>query len=86
MGYIQDQIVTFVREYIDAMSVRLKYDRTELGKIISLDTKEAIVLINEEKCKCRIKDGINVSVDDVVIVKVPNNNTSKKYIDGKFRK
>lgn len=86
LGYIQDQIVTFVREYVNAMNDKLKYDRTEFGKVVSYDDKEAIVTINGENSVCKIKDGMNISVEDVVIVKVPNNNVSKKYIDGKFKK
>ena len=86
MGYIQDQIITFVREYVNAMNDKLKYDRTEFGKVVSYDDKEAIVTINGENSVCKIKDGMNISVEDVVIVKVPNNNVSKKYIDGKFKK
>lgn len=86
LGYIQDQIITFVREYVNAMNDKLKYDRTEFGKVVSYDDKEAIVTINGENSVCKIKDGMNISVEDVVIVKVPNNNVSKKYIDGKFKK
>ena len=39
-----------------------------------------------EKKLCRVKDGISISVGDIVIIKVPNNNANKKYIDGKLAK
>lgn len=86
MGYVQDQIITFVREYIDNITDKLKYDRTELGKIISIDKKEVVVSVNEQEVICRVKDGISISVGDIVIIKVPNNNANKKYIDGKLAK
>lgn len=86
MGYVQDQIVAFVREYIDNISEKLKYDRTELGKVISVSTKEVVVSINGQETICRIKEGISVAANDIVIVKVPNNNANKKYIDGKLAK
>jgi hypothetical protein len=88
MGYVQQQIVTFVHEYLDNMKDRLKYDRTEFGKVVSgiSDSKEYKVEINDKVVTCRIKNGVTVTSGDVVIVKVPNNNPKYRYIDGKLAK
>lgn len=86
MGFVQEQIINFVREYIDNISEHLKYDKTTMGKVISVATTTAVVESAGENMTCRIKDGVTIAVGDVVIVKIPNNNGNKKYIDGKLKK
>ena len=86
MGFVQDQIISFVRDYLDNSSDKFKYDRTIMAKVVSIGTTTAVVEAAGEEITCRIKDGITIAVGDVVIVKIPNNNGNKKYIDGKLIK
>lgn len=86
MGYVSDQIVNFVRTYLDSYIDTLKYDRTLMGKVISIADSVVVVELNGEHVTCRIKDGLSLSVGDIVIIKLPNNNKDKKYIDGKLKK
>lgn len=86
MSWIQDEIIKTIQTYVDGVKDKLKYDRTIIGKIISIDTDNgvAVVEVNEDDLTCRIKAGIDISVGEVVLVKVPNNNKNMKYIDGKL--
>ena len=86
MGYAANAIIDFVRSYLDANKDLLKYDRTAMAKVISVDTSTAVVEFNDKQHTCRIKDGITIAVSDVVIVKIPNNSKDHKYIDGKLKK
>lgn len=86
MGYVSEQIVSFVRGYLDNYIDTLKYDRTLMGKIVSIADSTAVVELNGEQVTCRIKDGLSLAVGDVIIIRLPNNNKDKKYIDGKLKK
>lgn len=86
MGYVADQIISFVKEYLDNNINNLKYDKTVMGKVKSVSAASAVVEIGGQNVTCRIKDGISIAANDVVIVKFPNNNSSRKYIDGKLKK
>lgn len=86
MGYVAEQIVSFVKEYLDNNIGSLKYDKTIMGKVISVGATTAVVEIAGQNVTCRIKDGITIAANDVVIVKIPNNNQNRKYIDGKLKK
>lgn len=86
MGYVANQIIEFIQEYINANKDLFKYDRTIMGKVISINSPTAVVECAGEQLTCRIKDGITIAANDVVIVKIPNNNKDYKYIDGKLVK
>lgn len=86
MGIARDAIIDFVRNYVDEISDTLKYDKTCLGKVKTIGTTTATVDVNGQTITCRIKDGITISTNDVVIIKIPNNNKNLKYIDGKLKK
>jgi len=86
MGYAADQIVAFVREYLDANKELLRFDRTIMAKVISVGTTTAVVESSGREFTCRIKDGVDPVVGEVVIVKIPNNHGDHKYIDGKLKK
>lgn len=86
MGYVSDQVVLFVREYLEANKDLFKYDRTIMAKVVSVGDTTAVVEVSGKETTCRIKDGVSCAVGDIVIVKVPNNNKDHKYIDGKLKK
>lgn len=86
MGYIEEQIVLFVEEYFKKNKDLLKYDRTIMGKVTTINSSTATIESGGQKFTCRIKHGITIAVGDVVIVKIPNNNKDYKYIDGKLVK
>ncbi len=84
MSWVQEEIIKAIHVYVDGISDKLKYDKTIMGKVISIDSDKAVVEINGNNQTCRIKAGISIIVGDVVLVKVPNNNKNHKYIDGKL--
>ena len=86
MGYAAEQMELFVRGYLDANKDLLRYDKTMMAKVVSIGTVTAVVESGGTEFVCRIKDGIEVTAGDVVIVKIPNNNKDHKYIDGKLKK
>lgn len=86
MGYVANEIIKFVQEYLNNNKDLFKYDRTAMAKVISINTSTAIVEFSGQQHTCRIKDGITFAVGDIVIVKIPNNNKDHKYIDGKLVK
>lgn len=86
MGVVADQIVFFVREYLNTQKNLFEYDKTVFGIVDTINETTATVSANGSTMQCAIKDGISINVGDVVIVKIPNNNASRKYIDGKLKK
>lgn len=86
MSWIQDEIIKAIHVYVDSVVDKLKYDRTIVGKLISIDSDSGVAVVEAygDNQSCRIKAGIEISVGDVVLVKVPNNNKNLKYIDGKL--
>lgn len=81
------------KSILDAIDKRVKifirwakFDRTLYGKVYSINGGNIGVLINDEIKDCRVKDGIDVIIDDVVIVKVPNNDENFMYVDGKLKR
>lgn len=84
MGFVQDEIVKYVQAYVDSVMDKLKYDKTIIGKVISIGEKNAQVETGGNEITCRIKADIAIAVNDVVLVKIPNNNKNLKYIDGKL--
>ncbi len=84
MGWIQDEIIKTIETYFDSFSDKLKYDKTIVGKVVSISNNIATVEVSENQLTCRIKADINISVGDVVLIKIPNNNKNLKYVDGKL--
>lgn len=84
MGWVQEEIIKAIHAYVDGIADKLKYDKTIMAKVISIDGKTAIVEYSENQISCRIKAGIDISVGDIVLIKIPNNNKNLKYIDGKL--
>lgn len=84
MSWIQDEIIKTIQTYVDGIVDKLKYDKTIMGKVVSINGGNAVVEITGDSQSCRIKAGIDISAGDVVLVKIPNNNKNLKYIDGKL--
>lgn len=87
MNFIHKEILNAIDERIKHLISTLQFDRTYYGKVIEKTSNRiAKVEINGAVVECRCKDGITFNVDDVVIIKAPNNNFSYLYIDGKLSK
>lgn len=87
MNLIHKEILTAIDERIKHWISTLQFDRTYYGKVVEIvDNRIARVDINGAIVDCRIKYAISFAVDDVVIIKAPNNNFSYLYIDGKLTK
>lgn len=84
MQNIEDMIIDAVDNRFKVLADRLQFDKTYYGKVVSIAGRYATVNINGVEYKAQIKDGIFVSVDNVVVLKAPNGNFSFLYIDGKL--
>lgn len=86
MGIVADNIIYFVKEYLNTQKNLFEYDKTVFGKVVSINGTSVTIETNGSRMECGIKDGITIAVGDIVIVKIPNNNASRKYVDGKLKK
>ena len=84
MSWVQEEIIKAIHVYVDGIADKLKYDKTIMGKVVSINGGNAVVEVNGSNQTCRVKAGIDVVAGDVVLVKIPNNNKNHKYIDGKL--
>lgn len=83
---IQESILSTIDYLLSNKLKSVKFDFTERGKVVSIssDKTSCDVEINGHVFTCKIRNGISISVNDVVLVKVLNNNYSDKIVDGKI--
>lgn len=84
MNREQEELLQAVDILIKKRLETLGYDYTKTGVVKSISDNTCIVEIDGSESKCKIKNGISISVGDVVIVKIINNNYSNKIVDGKL--
>lgn len=79
MGNIQNEIYKTIDILVEQRLKELKFDRTVKGVVVAIGPNTCDVLINGEiyTCKCYI----NTSINDVVFVKLPNNDNKDKYVE-----
>ncbi len=60
---------------------KLGFDKSKRGRVVLAGEEDCTVEIDGEKYSCKVKKGINVAKDDIVLVKFPQNNNTHKYVD-----
>lgn len=74
-----------IKLYFNKMADSLPYDKTVDGKVLSVSGKVYTILINKISYKCSRKlSSVTITVGDTVIVKVPQGNWNKIFIEGKI--
>lgn len=82
---LENTLLKVIDNRIDvAIKEKIKFDKTYNGKVISIDGKKCVVNIGGSKYNAKIRSGLDVLVDDVVVLKAPNGNFSFLYVDCKL--
>ncbi|MDI9215994.1 hypothetical protein [Clostridium tertium] len=79
---IQEEILKSVEVLVDSKMKNLKFNYYVEGKIVAVNSDSTYnVKINGDTEKLKARQGLTLNVNDVVLVLVPNGNTSFKFID-----
>lgn len=80
---IQEQIYKAIDKITDSKLSSLSFNRYIEGRIVSIDTvnKKCTVKINESESTIPYRDGLTLAIGDVVMIMIPNNNFSAKFVD-----
>ncbi len=80
MNQLQEEIYKTVDIIVQNRLKDLKFDKTKKGRVISVDNENCMVLIDGEEYNCKIKKGLCVVINDIVLVTFPLNNSVSKYV------
>lgn len=80
---IQNEMLKAINIKIKSMISNLSFNRYIEGRIISIDTvnKKCTVKINDNESTMPYRDGLTLAIGDVVMIMIPNNNFSAKFVD-----
>jgi len=81
---IQEQIYKSIEKITDdKLKKKQAFNRYIEGRIISVDTvgKKCTVKINDGESTIPYRDGLTLVIGDVVMIMIPNNNFSAKFVD-----
>ena len=79
------ELANGIKGYVDKITNALPFDKTVEGKVTNITTSVYSILINKVTYKCSRKlSNITVTVGEIVIVRVPQGNWNKIFIEGKI--
>lgn len=80
---IQNEMLKAINIKIKSMISNLSFNRYIEGRIISIDTvnKKCTVKINDNESTMPYRAGLTLAIGDVVMIMIPNNNFSAKFVD-----
>lgn len=80
---IQNKILKSIDIMVERMISNLNFNRYVTGTIVSIDTtnKKCTVKINGDESTMPYRDGLTLAIGDVVMIMIPNNNFSAKFVD-----
>lgn len=79
------ELTNGIKGYVDKISNALPFDKTIEGKIVGISDITYLVSINKVTYKCNRKlYNIAINIGDTVLVKVPQGNWNKIFIEGKI--
>lgn len=83
----QDEILKAIETMIIAYDRNTKYDRTQWGIITAINVNGTLkIMHNDFESDLPVKFEVDITkliVGDVVIIRIPSNNFSQRYVDGK---
>lgn len=84
MGVIEDKLLEAIEIIAESKDKVIPYDYTVRGKVVEINSNVCTVNINGEEYSAYIMNGINIAVNDIVLIKKINNNDSDKVVVGKL--
>ena len=84
MDEIQKSIVDAIKIQVNEKIKDLQFDKTCYGKVVAIRDDVCDVEINGEMTQCKIRNGLQISVNDIVLVRLINNDFSNKFADAKL--
>ena len=84
MDEIQKSIVDAIKIQVNEKIKDLQFDKTCYGKVVAIRDDVCDVEINGEMTQCKIRNGLQISVNDIVLVRLINNDFSNKFVDAKL--
>jgi len=84
MDEIQKSIVDAIKIQVNEKIKNLQFDKTCYGKVVAIRDDVCDVEINGKMTQCKIRNGLQISVNDIVLVRLINNDFSNKFVDAKL--
>ena len=84
MGVLEDKLLEAMKIIAESKDKELPFDYTVRGKVVEINSNVCTVNINGEEYSAYIMNGINIAVNDIVLIKKINNNDSDKVVVGKL--
>lgn len=84
MGVIEDKLLEAIEIIAESKDNAIPYDYTVRGRVVEINSNICTVNINGEEYSAYIMNGINIGVNDIVLIKKINNNDSDKVVVGKL--
>lgn len=84
MDEIQKSIIDAIKIQINEKIKDLQFDKTCYGKVVAIRDDTCDVEINGEITQCKIRNGLQINVNDIVLVRLINNDFSNKFADAKL--
>lgn len=79
---LQEEILKSINILVDKKFKNLKFNYYIEGKVLSKNLNGTyLVIINGEQENLKARSELNLNINDVVLILVPNGNTSFKFID-----
>lgn len=84
MNEIQRSIIDAIKAQVNEKIKNLQFDKTCYGKVVTIRDNICDVEINGEITQCKIRNGLQINVNDIVLVRLINNDFSNKFVDAKL--
>jgi len=84
VGVLEDKLLEAMKIIAESKDKELPFDYTVRGKVVGINSNVCTVNINGEEYSAYIMNGINIAVNDIVLIKKINNNDSDKVVVGKL--
>lgn len=81
MNEFQREIYKTIDILVENKLKQLSFDKSKRGKVILAGDENCKVVIDGENYTCKVKKGMTVAKNDIVLVKFPQNNSVDKYIE-----
>src|SRR5690606_8081597 len=84
MDEIQKSIIDAIKIQVNEKIKDLQFDKTCYGKVVAIRDDICDVEIRGEITQCKIRNGLQMSENDIVLVRLINNDFSNKFVDAKL--
>ena len=84
MDEIQKSIIDAIKIQVNEKIKDLQFDKTCYGKVVAIRDDTCDVEIRGEITQCKIRNGLQICENDIVLVRLINNDFSNKFVDAKL--